>query len=291
MRCLSFFFQYFWSTVDKDVTSSILSWLNSGTLPHPINHTFITLISKTNNPEYVHQYRQISLYNVLYKIFSKVLANRLKNILSKIMTEHQSAFTKDRLISNNSLVAFETLHCMHKHNFDNIGFMAFKLNMSKAYDRVDWTLLEELIRKMGFNERFIALTMICVKTVTYSILVNREPKGFIQPFKRIRQGNPLSPFLFLLCTEGLNGFIKHVEMNGDIHGFSLCRNGQELTHLLFVDDSLLFCRATEEECGKVLNILEAYEGASGQKVNRSKTTLFFLANPPQMLLNPTLNWP
>ena len=80
-------------------------------------------------------------------------------------------------------------------------------------------------------------------------------------------------------------------MNGDIHGFSLCRNGQELTHLLFVDDSLLFCRATEEECGKVLNILEAYKGASGQKVNRSKTTLFFLANPPQMLLNPTLNWP
>ena len=148
-----------------------------------------------------------------------------------------------------------------------------------------------LIRKMGFNERFITLTMICVKTVTYSILVNREPKGFIQPFKRIRQGNPLSPFLFLLCTEGLNGFIKHVEMNGDIHGFSLCRNGQKLTHLLFVDDSLLFCRATEEECGKVLNILEAYESASGQKVNRSKTTLFFLANPPQMLLNPTLNWP
>ena len=148
------------------------------------------------SPEYVHQYRQISLYNVLYKIFSKVLANRLKNILSKIMTEHQSAFTKDRLISNNILVAFETLHCMHKHNFDNIGFMAFKLNMSKAYDRVEWTLLEELIRKMGFNERFIALTMICVKTVTYSILVNREPKGFIQPFKRIRQGNPLSAFLF-----------------------------------------------------------------------------------------------
>ena len=66
-------------------------------------------------------------------------------------------------------------------------------------------------------------------------------------------------------------------MNGDIHGFSLCRNGQKLTHLLFVDDSLLFCRATEEECGKVLNILEAYEGASGQKVNRSKTTLFFFS--------------
>ena len=106
------FYQHFWSTVDKDVTSSILSWLNSGTLPHPINHTFITLIAKTDNPKYVHQFRPISLCNVLYKIFSKVLANRLKKVLPHIITEHQSAFTKDRLISDNILVAFETLHCI-----------------------------------------------------------------------------------------------------------------------------------------------------------------------------------
>ena len=97
----------------------------------------------------------------------------------------------------------------------------------------------------------------------------------IHPLRGIRQGNPLSPFLFLLCTEGLDGLIKHANLNGDIYGFSLYRSGPKLTYLLFANDSLLFCRATVEECGKVLNILEAYEGASGQKVNRSKKTLFF----------------
>ena len=131
------FYQHFWSTVDKDVTSSILSWLNSGTLPHPINHTFITLILKTDNPEYVYQFRLISLCNVLYKIFSKVLANRLKKVLPHIIIEHQSAFTKDRLIFDNILVAFETLHCMQRYNLGTSGFMALKLDMSKAYDRVE----------------------------------------------------------------------------------------------------------------------------------------------------------
>ena len=131
------------------------------------------------------------------------------------------------------------------------------------------------MRKMGFNERWINLTMTCVKIVTYSILVNREPRGLIHPSRGIRQGDPLSLFHFLLSTEGLNGLIKNAELNVDIHGFSLCRRGPKLTHLVFAHDSLLFCRAIVKECANVLKILEAYEGASGQKVNMDKTTLFF----------------
>ena len=95
------FYQHFWSMVNHDVTSSILSWLNSSTIPTPLNHTFITLVPKINFPEYAHQFRPISLCNVLYKIYSKVLVNRLKKLLPSIITEHQSAFTKDRLISDN----------------------------------------------------------------------------------------------------------------------------------------------------------------------------------------------
>ena len=162
------------------------------------------------------------------------------------------------------MVAFETLHSMHKYNSKKLGLMALKLDMSKAYDGVEWSFQEELMRKMGFNEKWINLIMLSVKTVTYSILINGEPRGLIHPTRGIRQGDPLSPFLFLLCTEGLNGLIKHVERNGDTHGFSLCRRGPKLTHLLFTDDSLLFCRAMEEECDKVLKILESYERASAQ---------------------------
>ena len=172
-------------------------------------------------------------------------------------------------------MAFETLHSLQNYKSSSHGFMVVKLDMSKAYDRVDWNFLENLMRKLGFNDRWVNLIMGCVKTVTYSVLVNGEPCGMIHPTRGIRQGDPLSPFLFLLCTEGLNGMIKNVERNGDIHGFSLCRRGPKLTRLLFGDDSLLFCRATIEECGKVLKILEEYERALGQRVNKNKTALFF----------------
>ena len=153
--------------------------------------------------------------------------------------------------------------------------MAIKLDMSKAYDKVEWDYLSSVMEKMGFNEHWIRLMMLCVKTVTYSILVNGEPKGMITPTRGIRQGDPLSPFLFLLCTEGLNGLINQAAQQGHIKGYSLCRNSPRLTHLLFADDSLLFCRATIEECQRVLDILEVYGRCSGQQINRSKTTIFF----------------
>ena len=175
------FYQHFWSTVNHDVTSSILSWLNSGTISTPLNHTFITLVPKINSPEYAHQFHPISLCNVLYKIYSKVLANHLKKLLPSIITEHQSAFTKDRLISDNILMAFETLHSMHKYKGGSYGYMALKLDMNKAYDWVEWYYLEGIMRKMGFRERWINLAMGCVKKVSYSILVNGEPCGMIFP--------------------------------------------------------------------------------------------------------------
>lgn len=109
--------------------------------------------------------------------------------------------------------------------------------MSKAYNQVKWCFLKDLMRKMRSNERLIGLIMICVKNISHSIPVNGEPKGSIHPTRGIRQGNPLSPFLFLLCTEGLHGLISNAANIGDINGFSLRRRGLKLTHL--ADDCLL----------------------------------------------------
>ena len=136
------------------------------------------------------------------------------------------------------------------------------------------------MRKMGFRERWINLVMGCVKTVLYFVLVNGEPCGMIFPTRGIRQEDTLSPFVFLVCTKGLNDLIKKAELQGDIHGYSLCRRGPKLTHLLFTDVSLIFCRVTMEECDKVMEILIMYEEAWGQKVNRSKTPLFFSKSIP-----------
>ncbi|XP_075665198.1 uncharacterized protein LOC142634829 [Castanea sativa] len=155
------------------------------------------------------------------------------------------------------------------------GFMALKLDMSKAYDRVEWPFMEKVLMKMDFQNRWVKLMMACITTASYSVLINGEPHGHITPSRGLRQGDPLSPYLFLMCTEGLHGLISKAASNGDIRGVSICRNGPKLTHLLFADDSLIFCTATENECQTLLNILATYERASGQQINKAKTTLFF----------------
>ena len=210
------------------------------------------------------------------KSFQKsLLVDWKKKIMPNIITEHQSAFTKNHLISNDILFAFETLHWIQSHKSGENGYMAMKLDMSKSYDWVEWCFLEDLMRRMRFNERWIGMIMVCIKIISYSILVNGDPKGLIHPTRGIRQGDHWSPFLFLLCMEGLHGLISNAASSGKINGFSLCWRGPKLAHLLFADDSMLFCMSTIEECKKILNILEIYESASGQKVNKNKTALFF----------------
>ena len=117
--------------------------------------------------------------------------------------------------------------------------------------------------------------MLCVSTVSYSILINGAPKGFIKPTRGIRKGDPQSPFLFLLCTEWLHWLITQSTLRGDIHGFSLSKRSPSLTHILFANDSLLFCKSNVEECQKNLEILHIYERSSGQQINKAKTTIFF----------------
>ena len=162
---------------------------------------------------------------------------------------------------------------MNTHKSTKLGYMAIKLDMSKAYDRVEWIFLEKVMRKLGYNERWINPIMICVNTVSYSVLVNGEPKGLIRPTRRIRQGNPLSPFLFLLCMEGLHSLISKAEREGAIHESSLSKTSPKLTHLLFANDS--FYKSNRSECQKVLQILAHYERLSGQQINRGKTAIFF----------------
>ena len=138
--------------------------------------------------------------------------------------------------------------------------------------------LEAMMRKMGFHERWISLIMMCVTTVSYSVLINGEPKGKIIPSRGLRQGDPISPYLFLLCAEGLSAMIKKEERNGNLNGIAVCRRAPRITHMLFADDSIVFCRATREECDRVVKVLEDYERDSGQKLNKEKTSLYFSKN-------------
>ncbi|XP_075668946.1 uncharacterized protein LOC142638766 [Castanea sativa] len=163
--------------------------------------------------------------------------------------------------------------------------MALKLDMSKAYDRVEWAYLEAIMRRMGFTERLVALIMECITTVSYSVLINGESSQVIHPSRGLRLGNPLSPYLFLICSEGLHSLLQQAADSKQIRGVSICKRGLRLTHLFFAEDSLIFCRASLNECLRIQALLVCYEKASGQQLNRNKTGLFFSKSTPPLLLD------
>jgi hypothetical protein len=272
------FFQKAWSFVGKKVSEGVLSFLNGGPFDVSLNSTNICLIPKIPSPESVKDYRPISLCNVVYKLISKVLANRLKLVLPKVISQEQSAFIPGRLITDNIIVAFETLHTMATRQKGKKGFMAIKLDMSKAYDRLEWGFLEAVMRKLGFAERWVHLIMTCVRTVSYAVLLNGIPHGHIVPSRGIRQGDPLSPYLFIMCADVLSKLLNHAAGLGKISGVPIRRGGTKINHLLFADDSILFGRATLDEWRQMKNILDEYERFSGQKVNLEKTSVFFSKN-------------
>ena len=158
-------------------------------------------------------------------------------------------------------MAFETLHHMQTKKIEKHGFMAMKLDMSKAYDRVEWNFLIKIMDRMGFHPKWVGWIYECASTVSFSIMVN-GPRGHVVPSRGLRKRGPLSPYLFLLCSEGLNGLINNAVYEGKIKGYSLCRNGPKISHLFFVDDSLLFCKVSSGDVTTIQNILEVYESAS-----------------------------
>lgn len=246
-----------------------------------INTTFISLIPKIKKPKKVSDFRPINLCDVIYKLFAKVVANQLKKFLAISVLDSQSAFLLGRLIIDNILVAFETLHYLKRKTLGKLGYMALKLDMSKVYDRVEWAFVKKVMYHLGLEGRMVRIIMSCLKSMSYSMLLNGQLVANIKPSRGLQQGDPLSPYLFLLCVMGLQSLIHQVEVDGNIQGVAICRNDPHVSHLFFTDDSVLFCCASMEKCQKMLDILEVYERGSRQKINREKTNIFFSSNTSQ----------
>ena len=119
------------------------------------------------------------------------------------------------------------------------------------------------MQKLGFLEKWIERVMTCVTTTSFSILLNGKPYGNMTPSRGIRQGDPLSPYVFLLCAEGFTSLLAKAKSDGKIHGATICRGAPKVSDLLFAVDSLLFYRETQNEVEVVSEMLQTYANASG----------------------------
>ena len=152
------------------------------------------------------------------------------------------------------------------------------IDISKAYDRLKWDYIVEVMTKMGFEPVWVDGMRLCITTVSYSVLMNEDLVGQFIPRRGLRQGDPVSPYLLIIGTEGLSSLINQAVSRGEVHGIKVCRGAPEVTHLLFADDSLFFFKAGEYECLKRQNILTKYGQDSSEAINLQKSGLLFSKN-------------
>ncbi|KAL0312769.1 UNVERIFIED_CONTAM: hypothetical protein Sradi_5676200 [Sesamum radiatum] len=165
------FFKKYWHIVGKHLNEAVRHFFLSGQLPPAINHTYITLIPKSLKADTVENFRPISLCNTTYKVISKILANRLKPLLDKFISPLQMAFVPSRTINENSILSHEIMHYLHRKKGKK-GFMAIKIDLTKAYDRVEWPLLIQILKSIGLCDRFVTWVSQCISSPSFSLLIN-----------------------------------------------------------------------------------------------------------------------
>ncbi|KAL0799439.1 hypothetical protein Bca101_054614 [Brassica carinata] len=160
--------------------------------------------------------------------------------------------------------------------------MAVKTDMSKAYDRIEWSFVKEVLGLLGFDPIWIGWIMCCIESVSYSFLVNGSPQGLVKPTRGLRQGDPLSPHIFILCTEVLSALCAKGQADGSLPGVRVSHNSPPINHLLFADDTMFFCKSKPTCILALKKILATYETVSGQRINPQKSAITFSAKTPDI---------
>ncbi|XP_015084239.1 uncharacterized protein LOC107027648 [Solanum pennellii] len=264
-----YFFQKCWNIIKNDLIEVLHAFFSGQMIPKYFSHSCIVLLPKVNNPNKLTEFRPISLSNFTSKIISKLVSNRLSPILPLLISTNQSGFVKGRSISENIMLAQEIIHQIKKPNIGSN--VIIKLDMAKAYDRVSWSYICLVLRKMGFDEVFIDMIWRIMDNNWYSIIVNGKRYGFFRSTRGLKQGDPLSPALFILGAEVLSRSLNRLHNHPDYQGFIMEKRGPQVNHLSFADDIILFTSGRCKTLKLLMNTLKEYEKISGQLINGDKS--------------------
>jgi hypothetical protein len=267
------FFQDCWEVIKTDLMGVFQDFHTHSKFVKSINATFLALIPKKFGAMDLKDFRPISLVSSVYKIIAKVLANRLKRVVAKIISNPQNAFVKGRQILDSVLIANECLDSRIKS--DEPGLLC-KLDIEKAYDHVNWDFLLYMLRRCGFGERWCSWIAHCISSVHFSVLVNGTPFGFFSSSHGIRQGYHLSPLLFVIVMEAFSKLFSISVQRGFLSGFSVGSRSNgviNVSHLLFANDTLVFYGASPEHLFYLRMLLLSFEAVSGLKINLDKSVL------------------
>ncbi|GKA67296.1 putative RNA-directed DNA polymerase, eukaryota, reverse transcriptase zinc-binding domain protein [Tanacetum coccineum] len=269
----SMFFKKGWDVVGADVCKAIHEFFSNGKLLKEINHTFMALIPKIATPQKVNDYRPISCCNVIYKCISKILTNRIIEGIKEVVSENQSAFVPGRRIFDNILFTQELMHNYHLKR--GSPRCTFKVDIQKAYDTVDWRFLGFILKCFGFHSTMIKWIMACVTSASFSICINGNVHGYFRGKRGLRQGDPLSPYLFTLVMEILTLILQRRVRTSE--SFKYHKHCEELSiiNVCFADDLFIFAHGDVDSVGVIMASLDEFRKVSGLVPSIPKSTAYF----------------
>jgi exonuclease III len=273
------FFHYCWPMIRTEVWEILEDSRVTGKVLQALNATFLTLVPKEGQAHRAKQYRPIALCNVIYKLLTKVIARRLKPILPTIISPEQSGYVEGRQILDSIILAHEVIHSLQKTKTPG---MLLKLDLSKAFDKISWEYMRAMLLAFGFNQTWVTWILNLTSSAFFSLLINGVPSRPFSPSRGIRQGDPLSPFLFIILAEGLSRSIHAAIEQNLLTGLPLHGISPPISHSQFVDDTLLMGSPTVREASSLQEILQTFSEASGLDCNKDKSQIFFFNMPPQI---------
>ncbi|GKU94254.1 hypothetical protein SLEP1_g7776 [Rubroshorea leprosula] len=278
------FFQKFWDLIKSKLCAEVRLAFSNGVMPDTWSQSLIALIPKIPNSEMVSQFRPIGLCNVVYKIVTKLIVLRLKNKIGNLISPFQASFISGRSGMDNVLILREMVHSFSKRK-GRVGDMIVKLDLDKAYDRLEWGFIREALLFFNFPPSLIDLIMSCISSSVFAVIVNGGVGEQFHPSRGLRQGDPLSPYLFILCIEYLSLKLQGGINSGLWKGSKLGRRGPILSHLFFADDLVFIGKASKANAIFLKEVLLFFCIRSGEKVNLDKSKILFSVNTPESVKN------